>query len=340
MAAPGSVIVKRAISASFDPDTANEAAWLLFNEWASLQFLGEIGSPEHLAPSFYGGDRSAGIFVMEDIGNGTRLDHLLLGHDPEAAASGLMAYASIHGRLHALSMTNREKYQHMREALGPTTPLPVDYYSYDWLKPALHTLAEQLNEPVQAAVDDEIEALREMLLYPGPFLGFMQVDACPDNHLLAGDNWRMIDFEGAHYGHVLLEGAYCRMPMPTCWCVYRLPQHIMQRAEAAYRAELAQSCPEALDDSLFGQGMVGASIAWASGFGRFMRPLEKMLIEDRTLIALSDRQRYLLYLNNAASSSVEFGQMSATGTLLQALTAKLSARWPEAVDPPYYPAFH
>jgi hypothetical protein len=276
---------------------------------------------------------------MEDIGNGTRLDHLLLGHDPEAAESGLMAYASIHGRLHALSMTRREKYQHMREALGPTTPFPVDYYSYDWLKAALHTLAEQLNEPVQATVDDEVEALKSMLVHPGPFLGFMQVDACPDNHLLVGDNWRMIDFEGAHYGHVLLEGAYCRMPMPTCWCVYRLPQHIMQRAEAAYRAELAQGCPEALDDSLFGQGMVGASIAWASGFGRFMRPLEKMLIEDRTLIALSDRQRYLLYLHNAASSSQEFGQMLATGTLLQALTAKLSARWPEAIEPPYYPAF-
>ncbi len=94
-----------------------------------------------------------------------------------------------------------------------------------------------------------------------------------------------------------------------------------------------------MDDDLFGQGMVGASITWALGFGRFMRPLEKMLIEDRTLIALSDRQRYLLYLSNAASSSIEFGQMPATGTLLQTLATKLSERWPEAVEPPYYPAF-
>lgn len=94
-----------------------------------------------------------------------------------------------------------------------------------------------------------------------------------------------------------------------------------------------------MNDEIFGQGAVGASIAWALGFGRFMRPLEKMLIEDRTLIALSDRQRYLLYLNNAAFSSREFGMLPATGTLLTALTGKLSERWPEAVEPPYYPAF-
>jgi hypothetical protein len=178
-----------------------------------------------------------------------------------------------------------------------------------------------------------------MLIHPGPFLGFMQDDACPDNRILVGDSWRMIDFEGAHYGHVLLEGTYCRMPMPTCWCVYRLPQHIMQRAEAAYRAELAKGCPEAMNDELFAQGVVGASVAWALGFQQVMRPLEKMLHEDRTLIALSDRQRYLLYLNNAALSSKEFGKMSVTGVILQILTRKLSERWPEAVEPPYYPAF-
>ncbi len=336
---PGSVIVKRAISADFDPDTLNEPVWLLFNDWASLQFLSEVAPSEHVAPAFYGGDRAAGLFVMEDIGDGRRLDHLLLGHDPEAAESGLMAYASMHGRLHALSMTKLEEFLRIREALGPATPFPVDYYSYDWLQPTLYMLAERLDEPVPPTVDNELEVLKSMLVHPGPFLGFMQDDACPDNRMLVGDSWCMIDFEGAHYGHVLLEGAYCRMPMPTCWCVYRLPKKVMQRAEDSYRAELVRGCPEAMDDDLFGQGMVGASITWALGFGRFMRPLEKMLIEDRTLIALSDRQRYLLYLSNAASSSIEFGQMPATGTLLQTLATKLSERWPEAVEPPYYPAF-
>jgi Phosphotransferase enzyme family len=341
MTSPESVIVKRAAAANFDPDTSNEPAWLLFNDWASLQFLGEIeiAASEHFAPTFYGGDRSAGLFVMENLGEGTRLDHLLLGNDPEAAESGLMTYASIHGRLHALSMAKRGEYLHIREALGPATPFPLEYYSYDWLKPALHTLAERLNVAVQPTVDEELEALKAILVHPGPFLGFMQVDACPDNSMLVGGRWRMLDFEGAHYGHVLLEGAYCRMPMPTCWCVYRLPERIAQQAEAAYRSELVKGCPEARNDDIFAQGLVGACITWALGFHQFLRPLEKMLHEDRTLIALSDRQRYLLYLNNAALSSAEFGIMPATGAILPALIRKLSELWPEAVEPPYYPAF-
>jgi len=41
----------------------------------------------------------------------------------------------------------------------------------------------------------------------------------------------------------------------------------------------------------------------------------------------------------AALSSIEFGIMPATGSILLALTRKLSELWPEAVDPPYYPAF-
>jgi hypothetical protein len=312
---------------------------MLFNDWASLQFLGEISPLERMAPAFYGGNRSAGLFVMEDIGAGTRLDHLLLGDDPDVAEAGLIAYATMHGRLHALSMSQREVYAGIREALGPGTPLPIEYYRYDWLKPLFHSLADQLAIPVISGVDEELEALTSMIVDPGPFLGFMQVDACPDNCMLVDGSWRMLDFEGAHYGHVLLEGAYCRMPMPTCWCAYRMPEHIMRRVEAAYRAELVRGCCEAGNDDLFMRGVVGACITWALGFHRFMRPLDKMLSKDRTLIALSDRQRSLLYINSAARISMEAQSMLAIGGTLQAMAEKLFALWPEAMEPPYYPAF-
>lgn len=336
---PRSVIVKRAVGNIFEPDASHELAWNLFNDWASLQFLDKIAASERLAPVFYGGDRSVGLFVMEDMGEGTRLDHLLLGNDAQAAEAGLLAYASMHGRLHALSMTHREEYLRLRETLGPNIPLPAEYYRYDWLRPVLHTLAEQLAIPLQPGVDEELETLTAMLLNPGPFLGFMQVDACPDNRMLVDGNWRLLDFEGAHYGHVLLEGAYCRMPMPTCWCVYHLPEHIMRRAEASYRAELVRGCPAAGDNKLFGQGLVAACITWTLSFHQFMRPLEKMLHEDRSIVALSDRQRFLLYLNSAASTSDEFRCMPATGAMLRAIADKLAELWPEAVEPPYYPAF-
>lgn len=337
--APTSVIVKQANTDTFDPETANSAAWMFFNDWASLQFLSQIEMPTPLAPTFYGGDRQAGLFVMEDLGQGTRLDHLLLGNNAEAAEAGLLTYAEMHGRLHAQTLGRQAEHLSIREALGPATPLD-EYYTYSWLVPSLHAITEMLElEVAPAGVDAELASLAAVLNKPGPFLTFIQADAAPDNILHDGTNWRLIDFEGGRHTHALLEGVYCRMPFPTCWCVYRLPDHIMQRAETAYRTELARECPEAADDTLFYQAVVEMCIYWALAFHKHLRPLEKMLAQDRSLVALTDRQRFLLYVNAAADASEQFGHMRATGASLRAIAAKLAQLWPDAVEPPYYPAF-
>jgi len=338
VAAPASVIVKQPNGETFEPDVVNDAAWMLFNDWASLQFLRDLETSAPLAPVFYGGARDAGLFVMEDLGDGTRLDHLLLGADPRAAEAGLLAYATVHGRLHALSMGHQEQYARLREALGPATPRSPRY-PYDWLLPMLCSMAEQLGVPIQPGVDEELTGLTATLHNPGPFLTFVQSDAAPDNCLWHGEHLRLIDFEGARYTHALLEGVYCRMPFPTCWCVYRMPEAIMQRVEVAYRAELAQACPAAADDTLFYRGVTEACIYWALSFHKWMRPLEKMLEQDRHMVALTDRQRSLLYVQAAAHASEEFAHLRASGATLRAIASRLAERWPEAVDPPYYPAF-
>lgn len=336
--APASVIVKQTNSETFDPDATNTAAWLLFNDWASLQFLRQIEMPTPLTSICYGGDRHAGVFVMEDLGAGTRLDHLLLSDDAQAAEAGLLAYAEIHGRLHAYTMGKQTEYTRIREALGSTTS-SSSFYSYDGLTPAFHAIAELLDIPLQPEIDDELAALTHTLLNPGPFLTFVQSDAAPDNFLHDGTNWRLIDFEGSRYAHALLEGVYCRMPFPTCWCVYRLPDTLIQRTEAVYRTELARACPAATDDTLFYRAVVEACITWTLNFHRHMRPLEKMLVQDRAIVALTDRQRFLLYLNAAAHASEQFDHMRATGASLRAMAIKLAQLWPDAVEPPYYPAF-
>lgn len=338
VSAPTSVIVKQADGEAFEATSANNAAWLLFNDWASLQFLQHIGTPTPCAPTFYGGDRRAGLVVMEDLGAGTRLDHLLLGHDAQAAEAGLLAYAELHGRLHACAMGRQAEYLRIRETLGVTTS-SSRYYTYDGLAPALHAIAELLEIPLQSAVDDEMAGLTNVMNNPGPFLTFVQADAAPDNILHDGTNWRLIDFEGSRYAHALLEGVYCRMPFPTCWCVYRLPEALMQRAEAIYRAELVRACPAAADDTQFYHAVVEACITWALNFHRHMRALEKMLVQDRSLVALTDRQRFLLYIDAAAHVSEQFEHMRATGASLRAIATKLAQLWPAAIEPPYYPAF-
>lgn len=335
--APASVIMKQSTSEEFNPSSAADASWLFFNDWASLQFLSQIAAPQPLVPALYGGDRQSGLFVMEDIQHGTRLDHLLLGNEPDAAEAGLLAYAELHGRLHALTINRQAEYLRIRERLGPAESAD-SYYSYRWLPVALQEIAALLDVPVQPKAAEELEELRAALVAPGPFLTLVQSDAAPDNFLWDGAAWRLIDFEGARYTHALLEGAYCRMPFPTCWCVYRLPAALIERMEAMYRAELSRGCPAAADEALFYRGMVEACLTWALSFHHMMRPLGKMLVQDRCLVALTDRQRFLLYLNAAAHASEAFEHLPAIGRTMQAFAKRLVLLWPEAADPPYYPA--
>jgi hypothetical protein len=117
-----------------------------------------------------------------------------------------------------------------------------------------------------------------------------------------------------------------------------MPEAVIERVEATYRIELVQGCPEAADDSLFYGGVVAACIAWALNF-QFLRSLEKMLEADRCLVALTDRERFLLYLNAAARASENFHHFVATGATLRAIAVELERLWPEATSPSYYPAF-
>ncbi|GHO78571.1 hypothetical protein KSD_63420 [Ktedonobacter sp. SOSP1-85] len=337
--APESVIVKHTNSETFAPEAGNGAAWRLFNDWASLQFLSQVEAPEPFAPAFYGGDPQVGLYVMEDLKAGTRLDHLLLGSNPEAAEAGLMAYASLHGRLHALTAGREAEYVSIRERLGPVASSD-SYYNYEWLSSALYEITGLLDVLVKPGADEELQDLRASLLAPGPFNVFVQSDAAPDNFLFDGTHWCLLDFEGARYTHALLETAYCRMPFPTCWCVYRMPEPLIERMETAYRAELVKGCSAAGDDALFYRGLVGACVTWALSFHAMIRPLEKMLEQDRLLIALTDRQRFLLYLNSAVQACASFGYLQAVGDTLHACAKQLTQRWPEAASPPYYPAFN
>ena len=97
---PASVIVKQAhstVDAVYDPNKPGLIAWTFFNEWASLQFLSHLiddapGLP--FSPLFYGGDRTTGVIVMEDLGDAKRMDHYLLADDPVAAETLLVKFSA------------------------------------------------------------------------------------------------------------------------------------------------------------------------------------------------------------------------------------------------------
>ena len=60
---PASVIVKTA-----RPNFLED----LFCDWAATQFLSGLAGETPPAPRFYGGDREAGVIVLEDLGDGWR----------------------------------------------------------------------------------------------------------------------------------------------------------------------------------------------------------------------------------------------------------------------------
>src|SRR5262249_12866758 len=89
------------------------------NEWASLQLLTELAPG--VAPRFLGGDRDLGFLIMEDLGSGPGLDDALLGDDPARAADMLVGLFETVGRMHALTLGQRARFEALR---GPVEREP------------------------------------------------------------------------------------------------------------------------------------------------------------------------------------------------------------------------
>lgn len=338
---PASVIVKHAHStkqAVYNPDVPEIRAWTFLNEWASLQFLSALCSDIPFGPRFYGGNRTAGVIVMEDIGTGKNLEDMLLGNDAIAAENALIDYAVIHGRLHAVSAGKQAAFRQLRESFGPSV-LGDGSYEYTWLAPALQEFVEALDITPARGVEGEIEQLRAVLLNPGPFLVFTQQDACPDNCLYVGSSMRLLDFEGGMFEHALKEGVYGRVHFPTCHCLYRMPTHIPLHMEEVYRAELIKGCPEAADDSLFYRAVAEACVYWMLQSKLMLPPVTRMFERDRHIVGATDRERFLLRFKIAAQVTEELGYFEALGAAARAIATKLQVLWPEADNLAYYPAF-
>ncbi len=338
---PTSVIVKVVNpmeKAPYDPAIADTPAWTLFNEWAALQFLQQVPGADDLAPRLYATDKTVGMLIIEDLGEGKRLDQFLLGNDAQAAEQALLDFAIVHGRLHALTMNRSEEFAHLRESLGPSVWLRDDG-RYTWIADVFHTAVTTLDIAPLAGIEEELEHVKEALAQPGPFRTFIQGDSCPDNCLYTPRGLYLIDFEGAIVSHALREGLYGRMHFPTCWCVYRLPEQVIERMEQAYRAELVKGCPVVVDDTLYYRAVVDVCAFWVmDGFRTFS--LSKLLQQDRWIIAASDRQRFMTRATIFVHTAERFGHLPALCGTMRTILERLHALWGiNETAMAYYPAF-
>jgi len=336
--APVSVVVKHACQADYRPD--DPLSWPavgLFRDWAGLEFLGGIGGQE-LCPKFYGGDRAAGFFIMEDVGAAEDLDQVLTRGSAARAEQALLQLARTLGHMHSASIGRAHEYQQIRDRLGPG-----DGRRRLALAEQVRTLGPQLVQwgrtlgfgPHEQLAQD-LEAVARAMQDPGPFLAYTHADPCPDNCFLIDDRLCLIDFEFGLFRHALLDGVYGRLRFPTCKCVRDIPAPVIAAMETVYRRALAQNCPAAADDETFHRAVAEACAFWV--LENLAHLLPRALVYEEPYGLATNRQRLLCRLTAFLEVSQRAGHLPGLHDYLERLLARLQRDWRATL--PLFDAFH
>src|SRR5439155_776268 len=161
---------------------------------------------------------------------------------------------------------------------------------------------------------------------------------------------RLLDFESPRSSLCLTDGMFLHL---YPWTHHRLPADLKGRMETTYRVELARGCPEADDDTRFGQAYTAARAVLTVGTVAYHLaggPLETDLpVEDHSMRVegedaveprLTNRQRILLLLENFAAEARARGHLPALGDVAREAASRLRPRWQaEPCPQPLYPAF-
>jgi hypothetical protein len=246
------VIAKRILGPGvYDPDDLRcvtefdgmpTLAWQFCHEWAGTAFLSGIPSDPPLSPRCFGGDRSEGLVVLEDIGTGPTLGELLEGEDPARAEQAVLGYAVTIGRLHAATIGRKADLERLCISLGIPAPdsSPRDT-GKQWRR--FQEVSDRLDLRLPAGFKDEGEAVVAAMGAPGPFFAFGHGENNPINTMLVANRLRLFDFEFSGFRHALMDDVNYRHLLP--WRTHRLPDALLRRMEATYRAELVRGCPAA-----------------------------------------------------------------------------------------------
>ncbi|GAB5442586.1 MAG: hypothetical protein Fues2KO_29350 [Fuerstiella sp.] len=335
---PATVMLKQAAQRRYEPDDAqSRAAVGLFRDWAGLQFLNATPGCETVAPRFFGGDRDAGILLLEDLGAGRDLDDLLMCGSADEARRGLIQLAETLGRMHASTAGREQSYVELRNSLGPgdqTHRLRMGGRVIRYLNEFQQHCLE-LDVPVDASFFDDVSHITRSIADPDDFLSYTHTDACPDNCLFVDGELRLIDFEFGGFRHALLDAVYGWIRFPTCWCVRDIPDDVIEQMEAAYRPHLAAVCPSARDDGLYFEAVADACGFWL--LQSLAHLLHRSMQYSEPQGTSTNRQRLLIRLSAFLQVAERSGHLSAMQRVMQSLQQRLRDRWPE--EPIVYDGF-
>lgn len=314
---------------------------LLLNEIAALQFLAEV-SPAS-APHLIAAD-AAGMIVMEDLGYGPSLEDVLFGQQRGEASTGLLAFATALGEMHAATAGTVEAYHRRRERLGQ---LDLEAERRGIFEQSLGAVWRSVRAAIEErpelpipfpAIDTEIAGITALLEAPGPWLVLAHGDPCPANTRLAHGNVRFLDFEHAGYRHGLLDVTALHLPFPACPCWSLIPPTIAANAIAVYRHAFARNYPQVLNDEVYYPHAATTCLTWAI---QRLRGLPKRdAFDEPHPVGFSRRGQLISTVRAAGAVAQRAGAFPKLATWMNMLGLALEQRWSDApMNRPLFPAF-
>jgi hypothetical protein len=307
----------------------SDEGWV--RESASLSVLpGEVRAPRLVAAGAV-----PPIVVMSDLGRGTSVADALLGKEPAVAADAVVQWATAIGVLHRATSGLRDAFHEALKARAGDLPISESTLADD-LESAAANMARhcpELGVHVPAGAWEELRALATRLTGDGR-AALTPADACPDNNLQTEDGLALIDFEGAQWRHIAWDLAYLIVPWPSCWCSWRIPVGVAERAMDAYQTA---SNVSDVDTAGFHRDVDAAVVGWAYVSTSWFLP---RALPDIAPVAKPGRpapsyRAMILHRLDLVRRSAE---TPALAGLSDRLHNTLTARWGEVILP-YAPAF-
>ena len=276
-------------------DCVGSPAWKFFNEWAALQFLGEIDSPQTISPKFIAGDVVQGLIAFEYVSKTRSLRDILRNANAHERRHALLIYAQAIGHMHGATYGRRNQWLRLRTSLG--TFRQPDPSTFDGILRTFRGLATFVEQSVSVAVETELSELKETLSDAEPFSALRHVDIVPQNYLLFNEGAKIVDFEYSDYGHFLLDAPLGPYSFPVRW---ECDDVLAREIESVYRSELSSGFPGALDDGIYYKRILSAWIYWLLRLGPVPRTRENMskvadalAIRCKAVASLSHKIEYL-----------------------------------------------
>jgi len=202
-------------------------------ESAALSMVGDdLTAPRVIAA----GERTV---LMSDLGGGHSVADSLMGTDAEAATADVMRWVAAVAAIHRNTAGRRDAF--VAGLAGPDT-IAVSPHAESARDLASLSGALGVTDD-HGGLDEAAEAINRLDVDTRDTHALTPADACPDNNVMVGDRLALIDFEGAQWRHLAWDVAYLRVPWPTCWCSWSIPDDLAAAAITRYRDLAAPAFP-------------------------------------------------------------------------------------------------